>query len=453
VSYTPPSFGGAVGPSGYYSRAASVDPDISFTYSITQLRAERSSRHTGPERHYYQLQSYHVPSPKPRSRSLFDDRYRPFTNYYSKPTPSMPATKATKATTTPGNRYSSDHSQRAENSNLDANSGSILRHQKLATRPGVYDNITGRSRMAAGGARKLVSMTKWLDEEDKIPPPQPDDASTRKPFVADRPSKISAQALSDNKQLVQDKNITSCYINKGRMTKDKDCTMTTADSGFSSKEDFRNRKAAKFDEVAKSPGGGREMSSRAAPTVADACLDIESNSRRGIKAEKKPQSDTRRSTMSTTNYLKLFKFKSLSLGRCKKNKSCDSVEETSSTLAPPRATAAAVVLPKAEPDGKNKQARNTVAGGGKTAATTNMVKKATHVDTSYNQSLSSSKIPVYFSYTHKIPFDIAGNVNASPSRMSKGHIPSHQAPASGQGSFLCRNIITKNRLFISCGTS
>ena len=71
--------------------------------------------------------------------------------------------------------------------------------------------------MAAGGARKLVSMTKWLDEEDKIPPqPQPDDASTRKPFVADRPSKISAQALSDNKQLVQDKNITSCYINKGR---------------------------------------------------------------------------------------------------------------------------------------------------------------------------------------------------------------------------------------------
>ena len=134
------------------------------------------------------------------------------------------------------------------------------------------------------------------------------------------------------------------------MTKDKDCTMTTADSGFSSKEDFRNRKAAKFDEVAKSPGGGREiMSSRAAPTVADACLDIESNSRGGIKAEKKPQSDTRGSTMSTTNYLKLFKFKSLSLGRCKKNKSCDSVEETSSTLAPPRATAAAVVLPKAEP--------------------------------------------------------------------------------------------------------
>ena len=47
VSYTPPSFGGAVGPSGYYSRAASVDPDISFTYSITQPRAERSSRHTG----------------------------------------------------------------------------------------------------------------------------------------------------------------------------------------------------------------------------------------------------------------------------------------------------------------------------------------------------------------------------------------------------------------------
>ena len=91
-----------------------------------------------------------------------------------------------------------------------------MRHQKLATIPGVYDNITGRSRMAGGGARKLVSMTKWLDEEDKIPPPQPDDASTRKPFVADRPSKISAQALSDNKQLVQDKNITSCYINKGR---------------------------------------------------------------------------------------------------------------------------------------------------------------------------------------------------------------------------------------------
>ena len=93
-----------------------------------------------------------------------------------------------------------------------------MRHQKLATRTGVHDSITGRSRMAAGGARKLVSMTKWLDEEDKITPPQPqpDDASTRKPFVADRPSKISAQALSDNKQLVQDKNITSCYINKGR---------------------------------------------------------------------------------------------------------------------------------------------------------------------------------------------------------------------------------------------
>ena len=126
--------------------------------------------------------------------------------------------------------------------------------------------------------------------------------------------------------------------------------MTTADTGVSSKEDFRNRKAAKFDEVAKSPGGGREiMSCRAAPPVADTCLDIESNSRRGIEAEKKPQSDTRGSTMSTTNYLKLFKFKSLSLGRCKKNKSCDSVEETSSTLAPPRATAAAVVLPKAEP--------------------------------------------------------------------------------------------------------
>ena len=134
------------------------------------------------------------------------------------------------------------------------------------------------------------------------------------------------------------------------MTKDKDCRMTTADTGVSSKEDFRNRKAAKFDEVAKSPGGGREiMSCRAAPPVADTCLDIESNSQRGIKAEKKPQSDTRGSTMSTTNYLKLFKFKSLSLGRCKKNKSCDSVEETSSTLAPPRATAAAVVLPKAEP--------------------------------------------------------------------------------------------------------
>ena len=137
-----------------------------------------------------------------------------------------------------------------------------------------------------------------------------------------------------------------------RMAGDKAGRMTTADSVVF-REDFRNRKAAKFDEVAKIPGrspGGREvMSSKTTPAVTDTCSDIESNLRRGIKAEKKPQSGTGGATMSTTNYLKLFKFKSLTLGRCKKNKSCESAEETSSTLPPPRATAAAVVLPKAEP--------------------------------------------------------------------------------------------------------